>query len=150
MSYNSFLNSDSYGFNSVGNLNDWRDAIDYNRINEINSQSNNGGFGFNNIGSLLSAGTGIMQGITGLGGLSMAKKNYKLAKKQFGFQKGLANRNLLNQAKIINNSYDNAAQVAAGMIGSRNADGSFGMTSQDIVNKYTNRAKEKHVDGSPV
>ena len=147
MSYNSFLNN---GFNSVGYLNDWRDAIDYDRINEIINQSDNGGFGFNNIGSLLSAGTGIMQGITGLGGLSMAKKNYKLAKKQFGFQKGLANRNLLNQAKIINNSYDNAAQVAAGMIGSRNADGSFGMTSQDIVNKYTNRAKEKHVDGSPI
>ena len=147
MSYNSFLNN---GFNSVGYLNDWRDAIDYDRINEIINQSDNGGFGFNNIGSLLSAGTGIMQGITGLGGLSMAKKNYKLAKKQFGFQKGLANRNLLNQAKIINNSYDNAAQVAAGMIGSRNADGSFGMTSQDIVNKYANRAKEKHVDGSPI
>ena len=145
MSYNSFLNN---GFNSVGYLNDWRDAIDYDRINEIINQSDNGGFGFNNIGSLLSAGTGIMQGITGLGGLSMAKKNYKLAKKQFGFQKGLANRNLLNQAKIINNSYDNAAQVAAGMIGggsynpATDSQGNYGMTDQAIIDRYAQKAKE--------
>lgn len=104
----------------------------------------------------LGAGAGILQGLSGLANAYMGYKNYKLAKKQFGFQKGLANRNLANQAKVINNTYDNAAQVAAGMIGggsynpATDSQGSYGMTDQAIVDRYAQKAKEKHVDGSPV
>ena len=105
-------------------------------------------------GSSFASGLGaVAGGLQALGGLANAYlgyKNYQLAKKQFGFQKGLANRNLANQAKIINNTYDNAAQVAAGMIGGKDASGNYGFTDQAIVDDYAKKAKEKHVDGSAI
>ena len=118
-----------------------------------NNNSNNSK---DSIAGYIGAGAGVLQGIGGLASAYMAHKNYKLAKKQFGFQKGLANRNLANQAKVINNSYDNAAQVAAGMIGggsynpATDSQGSYGMVDQNTVDKYAQKAKEKYVDGSPI
>ena len=91
-----------------------------------------------------------LQGLSGLANAYLGFKALDQAKKQFSFQKGLANRNLANQAKVINNTYDNAGQVAAGMIGSVNSDGSFGTTPQAIVDQYASEAKKKHVDGSPI
>ena len=114
------------------------------------------GSNWGNIAGMIGAGAGVLQGLGGLAGAYTAYKGLQLAKDQFKYQKGLANRNLANQAKIINNSYDNAAQVAAGMIGggSYNPDtdsqGSYGMTDQAIVDRYAQKAREKHVDGSPV
>jgi hypothetical protein len=112
--------------------------------------------GLSNAAGYIGAGAGILQGVSGLANAYMGYKNYKLAKEQFGFQKGLANRNLANQAKVINNSYDNAAQVAAGMIGggsynpATDTQGSFGMVDQATVDQYAKKAKEKHVDGSAI
>ena len=109
-----------------------------------------------NIMGYAGAASGIMEGLTGLASAYLGLKNYNLAKKQFGFQKGLANRNLANQAKVINTSYDNAAQVAAGMIGSggydpsRDSAGTFGMTDPAVAQKIIDSAKEKYVDGSPI
>ena len=100
-----------------------------------------------NANGLAGIGMGI-QGLSGLANAYMGYKNYQLAQEQFKFQKGLARRNLANQAKIINNTYDNAAQVAAGMIGGRDNYGNYGFTSQDIVNKYASAAKDKHVSGT--
>lgn len=114
------------------------------------------GSNWGNIAGMVGAGAGVLQGLGGLASAYTAYKGLQLAKDQFKYQKGLANRNLANQAKIINNSYDNAAQVAAGMIGggSYNPDtdsqGSYGMTDQAIVDRYAQKAKEQHVDGSPV
>ena len=114
------------------------------------------GSNWGNTASMIGAGAGILQGLGGLASAYTAYKGLQLAKDQFRYQKGLANRNLANQAKIINNSYDNAAQVAAGMIGggsynpATDSQGSFGMTDQAIVDRYAQKAKERHVDGSPV
>ena len=114
------------------------------------------GSNWGNVAGMVGAGAGVLQGLGGLASAYTAYKGLQLAKDQFKYQKGLANRNLANQAKIINNSYDNAAQVAAGMIGggSYNPDtdsqGSYGMTDQAIIDRYAQKAKEKHVDGSPV
>lgn len=113
----------------------------------FNPQSQSG-FGWNN--KTLGTVFGGVQALAGLANAYLGYKNYQLAKQQFGFQKGLANRNLANQAKIINNAYDNAAQVAAGMVGSRDSYGNYGMTNQAIVDKYAAKAKEKHVDGSAI
>ena len=109
---------------------------------------NNSGFGWNNqtLGTVFSG----LNTLTGLANAYMGYKAYGLAKDQFRFQKGLANRQLANQAKMINNAYDTAAQVAAGMRGSLNADGTIGMTDKAIVDQYAARAKERHVDGSPI
>lgn len=106
------------------------------------------GFGFNT--GTLGVVTGGLQGLSGLAQAFVGMKNYELAQQQFKYQKGLANRNLANQAKIINNTYDNAAQVAAGMIGSKDAGGNYGFTDQAIVDDYAKKAKEKHVDGSAI
>ena len=114
------------------------------------------GSNWGNTASMIGAGAGILQGLGGLASAYTAYKGLQLAKDQFKFQKGLANRNLANQSKIINNSYDNAAQVAAGMIGggsynpATDSQGNYGMTDQAIVDRYAQKAKEQHVDGSPV
>lgn len=100
-----------------------------------------------NAKGLAAIGMGV-QGLSGLANAYMGYKNYQLAQEQFKFQKGLARRNLANQAKIINNTYDNAAQVAAGMIGGRDSSGNYGFTSQDVVDRYSNAAKDKHVSGT--
>lgn len=100
-----------------------------------------------NAKGLAGIGMGI-QGLSGLANAYMGYKNYQLAQEQFKFQKGLARRNLANQAKIINNTYDTAAQVAAGMIGGRDSFGNFGFTDQNIVDRYANAAKDKHVSGT--
>ena len=118
----------------------------------LNTQGSNWG----NIAGMVGAGAGVLQGLGGLASAYTAYKGLQLAKDQFRYQKGLANRNLANQAKIINNSYDNAAQVAAGMIGggsynpATDSQGNYGMTDQAIVDRYAQKAKEQHVDGSPV
>ena len=118
----------------------------------LNTQGSNWG----NVAGMVGAGAGILQGLGGLASAYTAYKGLQLAKDQFKYQKGLANRNLANQSKIINNSYDNAAQVAAGMIGggsynpATDSQGSYGMTDQAIVDKYAQKAKDKHVDGSPI
>ena len=114
------------------------------------------GSNWGNIAGMVGAGAGILQGLGGLASAYTAYKGLQLAKDQFRYQKDLANRNLANQAKIINNSYDNAAQVAAGMIGggsynpATDSQGSYGMIDQAIVDRYAQKAKDKHVDGSPV
>lgn len=100
-----------------------------------------------NAKGLAAIGMGV-QGLSGLANAYMGYKNYQLAQEQFKFQKGLARRNLANQAKIINNTYDNAAQVAAGMIGGKDNFGNYGFTNQDVVNRYSNAAKDKHVSGT--
>ena len=118
----------------------------------LGSQGSNWG----DVAGMVGAGAGVLQGLGGLASAYTAYKGLQLAKDQFKYQKGLANRNLANQSKIINNSYDNAAQVAAGMIGggsynpATDSQGNYGMTDQAIVDKYAQKAKEKHVDGSPV
>ena len=106
------------------------------------------GFGFNT--GTLGVVTGGLQGLSGLAQAFVGMKNYELAQQQYKYQKGLANRNLANQAKIINNTYDNAAQVAAGMIGGKDVSGNYGFTNQAIVDDYAKKAKEKHVDGSAI
>ena len=106
------------------------------------------GFGFNT-GTFGAVASGL-QGVSGLAQALVGMKNYELAQQQFKYQKGLANRNLANQAKIINNTYDNAAQVAAGMIGGKDVSGNYGFTNQAIVDDYAKKAKEKHVDGSAI
>lgn len=131
--------------NSIGNLNLNGNGSWLNNL----FGSNNGGImgGLSQLGGLAS---GLMQAYSGFQQLGLANKALNLAKQQFGFQKALANRNLANQAKIINNTYDNAAQVAAGMVGGRDASGNYGFTDPTVVNQYASRARNQHVDGSAI
>ena len=114
------------------------------------------GSNWGDVAGMVGAGAGVLQGLGGLASAYTAYKGLQLAKDQFKYQKGLANRNLTNQAKVINNSYDNAAQVAAGMIGggsynpATDSQGNYGMTDQAIVDRYAQKAKEQHVDGSTI
>ena len=139
-----------FGYNPMSGMYDMGPALPEN-FNPVSSSGGNwltDAFSGGNLGNTLSGiaaiGSGIMSGITGFQSLGMANKNLSLAKKQFNFQKGLANRNLANQAKIINNTYDSAASVNAAQAGK------FGMVDQAVVDKYAQVAKEKHVDGSAI
>ena len=138
---NNINSGDFWDFNNnFGNMN--------NGLANYNSGSNSNG---TDIGWNTETLAGIADGLHALSGLAnayMGYKNYQFAKDQFNYQKGLANRNLANQAKVINNAYDNAAQVAAGMIGGRDSSGNYGFTNQDVVNRYSNAAKDKHVSGT--
>ena len=116
--------------------------------NTSTPSTSSSGFGFNT--GTLGVVTGGLQGLSGLAQAFVGMKNYELAQQQFKYQKGLANRNLANQAKIINSTYDNAAQVAAGMIGGKDVSGNYGFTNQAIVDDYAKKAKEKYVDGSAI
>lgn len=139
---NSMFGSSS-GYNGVDSM--YGDIANTNVRTPSTSSS---GFGFNT--GTLGVVTGGLQGLSGLAQAFVGMKNYELAQQQFKYQKGLANRNLANQAKIINNTYDNAAQVAAGMIGGKDVSGNYGFTNQATVDDYAKKAKEKHVDGSAI
>ena len=121
--------------------------------NKYNDNSKGGDWGLNDLNDLsklLGTLTNGLQAFTGLSSIGQANKAYKLAKKQFAFQKGLANRNIANQAKTINNHYDSSAQAAAGLVGGMDSSGNYGFTSQDLVDRYAQKAKEKYVDGRPI
>ena len=148
---NNYSNS-NFGFTALPDLSfNWK-SMPYNFENNNNSSNlnniNNSNLGWNT--QTLAGIAGGLQALSGLANAYLGYKNYNLSKDMFNYQQGLANRNLANQGKIINNTYDNAAQVAAGMIGGRDNSGNYGMTSADIVNKYSNKAKEQHVDGSAI
>ena len=133
-------------FNRYGGADSMYEDIANTNVSTPSTSSS--GFGFNT--GTFGAVAGGLQGLSGLAQAFVGMKNYELAQQQFKYQKGLANRNLANQAKIINNTYDNAAQVAAGMIGGKDVSGNYGFTNQAIVDDYAKKAKEKHVDGSAI
>ena len=63
---------------------------------------------------------GIAQGIqagAGLANAYLGYKNYGLAKDQFKFAKAAANRDIANQAQLINNEIQNAGEVGMSLAG---------------------------------
>ena len=120
-----------------------------------NTGSGSSGFNWFGDGGILSSignlGLLGLQGYTGLRNLSLANKQLDLSKKQFGFEKALANRNIANQAKTINNSYNAAGQAAIGLLGG--IDALTGQTinpSAETVAKAQENIKNSYVDGSKI
>ena len=158
---NGFGQGSGFGFtgNNYSPNTNFTTALDQNTMNDFTQSMFSGGEG-----GLLDTAKGILGGLGQLGGFASGFgqvysgiQNYRLgkqmlnqAKQQFGFEKALANRNLANQAKTINNAYNNAAQVAAGMIGGTDASGNFGFTDPSVVRKYMEEAKKQHVDSTPI
>lgn len=108
---------------------------------------------FGNQGIVGGIGSGLAAlGLVGSGIFSaiMANKNYDLAQKALNYQMGLGNRNLANQAKILNNTYDTAGNVGAGLIGAQDANGNYGGVDSKILASQQEQAKKNHVDGSPI
>ena len=81
---------------------DWSKGI--NKFNTSNNWNNNNN-GLAGWANLIGAGSGILSGIAGIGGMINSFNAMDLARDQYNFQKRLANRNIANQAKIINNTY---------------------------------------------
>lgn len=96
--------------------------------------SNNSLLSLDNLGKLGFLGTG-------LAGLLNAYQQNKLQKKAFKFQKGVANRNIANQAVTINNQLANQAKMQAQMFGNRVGTAEY--------NNYLNK-NQKRVDGSAI
>lgn len=111
---------------------------------------NNNGAGtnwFGQFGVLPTIGLGL-QGLAGLGDLWMGWNNYNLAREAYDFQRALANRNLQNQGKIINNTYDTAANVGAGLVGGVDSYGNYGAINNDVLRAQREQAKKQYVDTS--
>jgi len=82
----------------------------------------------------VNAAIGGVQAYTGLAALGLAKD-------QFGFEKSVTNRNLLNQGTMVNNAYDNSAQVGLALTGK---------LSSEQKAAYMDQVKQKHVDTSNI
>ena len=95
-------------------------------------------------GTLNGLSTGL-QGIQALSGLANAYTGLKglgLAEDQFAFSKAGANKDVANQAKLINNNILNSAQVSNALAGNTLSD------TQKTAALAT--AKSKYVDGSKI
>ena len=58
-----------------------------------------------------------LQAAAGLANAYMGYKNYGLAKDMFGFEKAATNRNIANQAQLVNNEIQNAGEVGMSLAG---------------------------------
>jgi hypothetical protein len=90
----------------------------------------------------------ISNGLATVGGLIdsyVGYENHELAKKQFGLEKAYANRNIANQAKIINNQVGGNAKVSG-------YSGTYGGMSQADAAQHISstmaKAEDRKVDGS--
>jgi hypothetical protein len=104
-----------------------------------------GGF-LNDLGGFAMKGLGAY---TGLQQLGLAKDYLGLAKSEYGTNLGFANRNLANQAQLINNANDFATAQAIGLAGGSwgGQDLSLSQAEQDRIRK---ESESKRVDGSPI
>ena len=153
MAYNFYNGLSGLDTNPTLASTNWFNAGDYGYSNAMGDVAKAGN-GTNWGGIIGGIGT-AMSGLSGLAGAYLGMKNLELARDQYKFQKGLANRNLANQAKVINNTYDNAAQVAAGLSTGGFTFDSNGKTQhlerdQNVIRDYEQSARNKHVDGSAI
>lgn len=108
-----------------------------------------GGSGLvNSLGGLALGG---LQSYANLQNLGLAKKQLGLANKQFAFEKGLANRNLANQAQTINTAYDAAGQAAIGLLGGIDAvTGQTITPDAETLARAEENIKKSYVSGTPI
>ncbi len=86
-----------------------------------------------------------LQALSGLGTAYTGYKNYKLAKEAFEFEKNLAQLNVANQAKMINNAYASAANVGAGLSAGAST---YGAGLGALRDEHMSAAKSKYVSGT--
>ena len=111
------------------------------KIGNLFNGTNGTGSGWSWLGNngVIPVGLAGLQTLGGLLDWQLGVQNYNLAKDAYEFQTALANRNLANQAKLINNRYDTAATVGAQLSG---YDYDKALASQQ------DQARKQHVDGS--
>ena len=111
------------------------------KIGNLFNGANGTGSGWNWLGNngIIPVGLAGLQALGGFFDWQLGQQNYNLAKDAYEFQTALANRNLANQAKLINNKYDTAATVGAQLSG---YDYDRALASQQ------NQANKQHIDGS--
>jgi len=90
----------------------------------------------------LQAGASVIGATAGIANAYLGFKNYGLAKKQYAFQKKITNRNLANQALLINEQLDRRARVGNALAGNT-------LTAEEKAARL-DRAARNHVDGSSI
>ena len=128
-----YSNNGSNGF--MKGIND-----SYLKQNQMANKMGNTGMGFGDYAQIATQG---LQALTGLGNIYNAYQQNKFAKEQFAFQKSMALTNLSNQAKIINNQYNSAANISA-QLGATTP----GESGAAIIESYKKKAKANHVAGA--
>lgn len=87
-------------------------------------------------------GLGVVEAAGDLYSGYLGYKNYELAKDQFAFSKASANRDILNQGTLINNSIQNASDVGLAL-------GGGAMTADQIANEKA-AVQNRFVDTSKI
>lgn len=149
--YNPYINSKNNMFGLSNN--DFLKAYEpYKNINGTSSTTGttgigktSGGFQWGTFGDIMGGIGSIGQGLMGLGNAFTGYKNYKLAKEAFGFQKALAQKNLANQAQLINNAIDASANISAGLSSIPTAGDKYNVGLRD---KIMSEADKTKVSGS--
>lgn len=95
----------------------------------------------------LKGGAAAVQGLAGLAGAYIGYQQLKLAKEQFKFAKAEANRNIHNQAKIINNQIDSAANITSQLNRKEGMTLADYKADRDRIQQEANKSK---VDGSKI
>lgn len=106
------------GFQEIGtpgsagyNTNVYNAAVDSGAIPTVNTSKTGGLFSAEGAKAV----TGLVDAGVGIAGLVNAFEDRKLAKEQLAFEKAAYSRNLANQAQLINNQIDAAANIASQM-----------------------------------
>ena len=126
------------------------DAADYNANAGNNYYKGADGSYTNDMGNTMNTGGGFnagtaLQGVQALSGLASAYTGLKglgLAEDQFGFQKDTVNRNIANQAALINENRMKSADVGLALAGSTMSDAQKTATRNKITSG--------NVDGSKI
>jgi len=81
--------------------------------------------------------------LSGIAEFGLLKDQLNLAEDQFDFQKGFANRNIVNQAKTVNNSLEDRQTARLGSVGDSGVSGTQYEALDSFLDK--NRLSEKKI-----
>ena len=98
----------------------------------------NNGTGWMGKGGYLDTGAGVVNALSAGLGAYTGLQQLGLAKKQFAFEKGLANRNILNQGILANNQMDNATNVGLALAGNTLTSGQKDLERSKTLGRHVN------------
>jgi len=123
----------------VGEVNDNGIITKSDTVNTSNTTDTNIG---NTTAENWKAGASAVGAVAGIANAWLGYKNYKLAEKQFRYQKDLTNRNLENQALVINEQLDRRTAVGNSLAGRT-------LTEEQKQDRIA-ATNKRHVDGSAI
>jgi hypothetical protein len=145
--YSTFNLSNPVNYTPTGNL--VQGSFNLGNVRKISpttkSSGLQSGLGYADIGlKALGVGADLASAWTGYQAFKQSQKAFDQSKKQFAFEKALNEKNLANQAQLINNYIDASANVASGLSGKTTASS---LADAALRDKYMSDATARKVSG---